>query len=316
MKMTLSAACLVDLALCANAFAQLPSTLKIIVPFAPGGAADILARLTGEHIGRTRGISAIVENKPGASAIIGGEAVARAAPDGVTVGIVANSFLINSQIRKLSYDPFTSFEHICNLVDSPPVIVVNAKSPWRTLGDFVAAARAKPGEFSLGADGPATTQHVAAAMFTKTAGIELNFVPFQGGAPATNALLGSHVSSIIANYAEVAPQVEAGEMRIIATTSPTRVSVLPNVPTTREAGLDFDMSGWFAVVATGRTPAPVVASLIEAFSTAMKSPDLLSKFALSQLFPVNECGAGFTEFLRKQNEALGPIIKAAGIKVD
>ena len=316
MKSGIAAACLAFFASVAPALAQLPPNLKIIVPFAPGGAADILARLMGEHVARTRGIGVIVENRPGASAIIGVEAVARAVPDGATVGIVANSFLINSQIRKLSYDPFTSFEHVCNLVDSPPVIAVNAKSPWKTLGEFVAAARAKPGELSIGANGPATTQHVAVAMFLKTAGLDLNFVPFQGGAPATNALLGSHVTSLVANYAEVAPQAEAGEMRILATTSPTRIPVLPNVPTTREAGLDFDMSGWFAVVATGKTPAPVVAALIEAFSSAMKAPDLLSKLALSQLFPVNACGAAFTDFLRAQNEALGPIVKAAGIKVD
>ena len=304
------------LALAGAALAQMPPTLKIIVPYAPGGSVDLLSRLLGEQISKARGVTVITENKPGASAILGTEAVARAAPDGATVGFVANSFVINAQIRKLSYDPLTSFEPLCHLVDSPQVIVVNAKSPYKTLAEFLAAARAKPGELSIGALGPATTQHVAVAMFLKTAKIDLNFVPFQGGAPASQALLGSHVTSIIGNYSEVSPQVEAGELRILATTAASRIAPLPDVPTVREMGLDFEVTAWFALVATGKTPAPVVASLIDAFSSAMKTPEMQARLRPLQLYPVNVCGAQFGEFLRKQNEAMGPIVKEAGIKLD
>ena len=304
------------LALAGAALAQMPPTLKIIVPYAPGGSVDLLSRLLGEQISKARGVTVITENKPGASAILGTEAVARAAPDGATVGFVANSFVINAQIRKLSYDPLTSFEPLCHLVDSPQVIVVNAKSPYKTLAEFLAAARAKPGELSIGALGPATTQHVAVAMFLKTAKIDLNFVPFQGGAPASQALLGSHVTSIIGNYSEVSPQVEAGELRILATTAASRIAPLPDVPTVREMGLDFEVTAWFALVATGKTPAPVVASLIDAFSSAMKTPEMQARLRPLQLYPVNVCGAPFGEFLRKQNEAMGPIVKEAGIKLD
>lgn len=319
MKKSIAATIIVNLAwvACAGpALAQLPPQFKIVVPYAPGGSTDLLSRLLGEQIGKARGSTVIVENRPGASAMIGTEAVARATPDGTTIGVVANSFLINAQIRKLNYDPLTSFEPICHLVDSPQVIVVNAKSPYKTLADFLAAARSKPGEHSIGALGPATTQHVAVAMFLKTAKIELNFVPFQGGAPASQALLGGHVTSIIGNYSEVSPQVEAGELRVLATTSPNRIAPLPDVPTVREAGLDFEVTAWFALVATGKTPAPVVASLIDAFSTAMKTPDMQARLKPLQLYPVNVCGAQFADFLRKQNEAMGPIVKEAGIKLD
>ena len=316
MKNLVAVAGLIWLALCGAAAAQLPSTVKIIVPYAPGGSVDLLSRLLGEQISRTRGVTVITENKPGASAIIGTEAVARAAPDGATVGFVANSFIINSQIRKLSYDPLTSFEPICHLVDSPQVIVVNAKSPYKTLADFLAAARAKPGELSVGALGPATTQHVAVAMFLKTAQIDLNFVPFQGGAPATNALLGGHVTSIIGNYSEVAPQVEAGELRVLATTAASRISSLPDIPTTRDAGLDFEVTAWFAMVTTGKTPASIVASLIEAFSGALKTPEMQARLKPLQLYTANVCGAQFAAFLRQQNDAMGPIVREAGIKLD
>ncbi len=316
MQGRIAAAVVAWLGVCGGARAQLPPTIRVIVPYAPGGSVDLLSRLLGEQIGRTRGVTVLTENKPGASTIIGTELVSRAPPDGATVGFVANSFVINSQIRKLSYDPLTSFEPVCHFVNSPQVIVVNAKSPYKTLDDFLAAARARPGEFSIGALGPATTQHVAVAMFLKTANIQMNFVPFQGGAPATNAILGQHVNVIIGNYSEVAPQVEAGELRVLATTAASRIAPLPDAPTVREKGLDFEVTAWFAMVATGKTPAPVVASLIDAFSTAMNSPDIRARLEKLQLFPVNVCGAPFAAFLRRQNEAMGPIVREAGITLE
>ncbi len=316
MKKRLATVCLAWLALAGAARAQLPPAIKVVVPYPPGGSVDLLSRLLGEQITRSRGVNVITENRPGASTIIGTELVSRSAPDGATVGFVANSFVINAQIRKLSYDPLTSFEPICHFVNSPQVIVVNAKSPYKTLDDFLAAARAKPGEFSVGALGPATTQHVAVAMFMKTAKIELNFVPFQGGAPATNAILGQHVNVIIGNYSEVAPQVEAGELRVLATTAANRIAPLPEVPTVREKGLDFEVTAWFAMVAPGKTPAPMVAALIDAFSGAMKSPEIQARLKPLQLFSVNACGADFAAFLRLQNEAMGPVVREAGIRLD
>jgi tripartite-type tricarboxylate transporter receptor subunit TctC len=315
MKFRIAFAALALLASSAAAQAQLQPLTKIVVPYAPGGSTDLLSRLLADHIQRANpGKQFIIENRPGAGAVIGTEAVFRAPPDGATIGVVANSFLINSKIKQLAYDPLTSFEPLCHLVDSPQVIVVNAKSPWKTLAEFLAEVRANPGKHSIGSLGPATTQHVAVAMFLKTARIELNYVPFTGGAPATNAILGGHVTSIIGNYSEVEPQIAAGELRVLATTNATRIKPLPDVPTVRELGLDFEVTAWFALVATGKTPAPVVASLIDAFSGAMKSPEILSRLDKLQLFPVNKCGADFAAYLKAQDAAMGPIVKEAGIK--
>ncbi len=304
------------LAAASPALAQLPPTIRILVPYAPGGSVDLLSRLLGDEIGKTNNVNVITENKPGASTIIGTEALARATPDGSTIGFVANSFVINAQIRKLSYDPLTSFEPLCHLVDSPQVLVVHAKSPYKTLDDFLAAARARPGEFSIGALGPATTQHVAVATFLKAAGLQMNFVPYSGGAPTTNALLGQQINSIIANYSEVYPHVDAGELRVLATSSAHRIAPLPDVPTLRERGLDVDVTAWFALIAPGKTPKPMVAALSEAISAAMKTPRMQERLQPLQLANVNECGAPFANFLAQQNAAMGPIVRDAGITAE
>ena len=315
MNFRITLAGLAWLALGVPASAQLQPLTKIIVPYAPGGSTDVLSRLLADHIQKaSAGKQFIIENRPGAGAVIGTEAVFRAPPDGSTIGVVANSFLINAKIKQLAYDPLTGFEPLCHLVDSPQVIVVNASSPYRTLADFLADARANPGKHSIGSLGPATTQHVAVAMFLKTAKIDLNYVPFTGGAPATNAILGGHVTSIIGNYSEIVSQIEAGTLRVLATTNATRIKPLPDVPTVRELGLDFEVTAWFALVATGKTPAPVVNALIDAFSSAMKSPEILARLDKLQLYPVNSCGAGFAAFLRQQDAVMGPVVKEAGIK--
>jgi tripartite-type tricarboxylate transporter receptor subunit TctC len=304
-------------ALCATAaIAEAPTFVRVIVPYAPGGSVDLLARLLGDEIGKAGGPSVLVEDKPGASTIIGTEAVARATPDGSTVGMVANSFLINAAIRKLSYDPLTSFEPICHLVDSPQVVAVNANSPYKTLDDLLADARKRPGVLTMGALGPATTQHVAVEIFKKYAKADLTFVPYPGGAPAVNAIVGEQVTSTVANYSELQPFIVAGKLRPLAVMTAQRLSSLPDVPTVKEKGLDFEITAWFAMVATGKTPKPVVASLIKYFSDALARPATREKLTQLQLTPVGLCGDGFADFLRKQNETIAPVVRAAGIKLE
>ena len=298
------------------ALAQVPSTVRVIVPYAPGGSVDLLARLLGEEIGKAGGPTIVVEDKPGASTIIGTETVARARPDGGTVGMVANSFLINSNIRKLSYDPLTGFEPICHLVDSPQVVAVNAKSRFKTLEELLADARQRPGALTVGALGPATTQHVAAEMFKKFAGIDLTFVPYPGGAPAANAIVSGQVDLTIANYSELFPIIDAGQLRPLGVMSKQRIAPLPDTPTMREKGLAFDITAWFAMVATGKTPRPVVDDLTRLFRTALDSAPVRAKLAQLQLTPVGRCGDDFSAFLREQDAEIRPVVQGAGIKLD
>src|SRR5712691_1741925 len=219
-----------------DARSQPARTIRIVVPFPPGGSASILAHLLGEQINKAYGPTVVIENRPGGGATIAYEAVARAAPDGNTLVINGNSLVINPHLRKVNYDPITSFEPVCYLLSSPNLIVVNNASPYRTLGDYVAAARAKPGELAFAAVGPATAQHIWFEQFRRLANINVIYVPYQGGAPAITALLGGHVSAVLANYSEAVEQLNAGKLRALVSLSRERIAPLPDVPSTTEAG--------------------------------------------------------------------------------
>src|SRR5437588_9298968 len=233
-----------------RASSQTTRTIRLVVPFPAGGSADILARILGEQIGKANGPTVVIENRPGGGASIAYEAVARAAPDGNTLVINGNSLVINPNLRKVNYDPLTSFEPVCYLLSSPQVYVVNNASPYRTLADLIAAARAKPGELTLASVGPATTQHIGIEQFKHAANLNMPHIPYPGGAPAVNALLGSHVTAVFANYSEVVEQLKAGTLRALATASKTRIEPLPDVPTVAELGYkDYDVEVWFGVVA-------------------------------------------------------------------
>src|SRR5215467_866573 len=206
--------------------AQTSRMIKFMVPFAPGGTADILARLLAEEIGKAHGVGTLIENRAGAGTIIATEAASRAAPDGNTLLFNANAFVINPHLRKLSYDPLTSFEPLCQLVSSPQVIVVSGAAPYRNLMEMFDAARARLGALTLASVGPASTQHIAFEMLKHLAGVNMIFVPFNGNGPAINALLGKHVDSVLVNYSEVAEQLQDGTFRALATTSRSRIGEL------------------------------------------------------------------------------------------
>jgi tripartite-type tricarboxylate transporter receptor subunit TctC len=300
-----------------GAWSQAGRTIKIVVPFPPGGSADILARLLGEQISKAQGPTVLIENRPGAGASIAYEAVARAAPDGNTLGISANSMVINPHLRKVNYDPLTSFEPICYLLSSPQVYVVNATSPYHTLNDLVAAARAKPGELQLASVGPATTQHIGLEQFKHVAGIKMTYVPYQGGAPAVNALLGSHVTAVFANYSEVVEQLKAGTLRALASASRARIEPLPDVPTVAELGYkDYEVEVWFGVLAPAKTPKDMAAQYAGWFKTAMQAPEVKPKLLNLGLYPVGMCGVDYVAHIRKQFDEYGSIIRDANIKAE
>jgi tripartite-type tricarboxylate transporter receptor subunit TctC len=300
-----------------GALSQSSRTIKIVVPFAPGGAADTLARLLAERISRAQALAMVVENRPGAGSVIGTEAVSRATPDGNTVLMMGNSFLINPNLKKLNFDPLISFEPICYLVSSPNVIVANSASPYRTLSDLLSAARTKPGELTLASTAPATSQHIAFELLKRAANVDITHVPFAGAAPAVTALLGEHVTSVLADYAAVAEQLNAGKLRALATTSRTRAEPLPNVPTVAEFGYaGYEANSWQGLVAPANTPKETVSQLAGWFTTAMQVPEVEAKLVVQGLYPVGICGADFSAFLRKQYADYGRAIREANIKAE
>lgn len=290
--------------------------IKIVVPFPPGGAIDTLARVLADEIGRT-GPAMVIEDRPGAGSVIGTEAVARAPADGKTLLMVGNSFVINPQLRKLNYDPLTSFEPICYLVRSPTLLVVNSASPYRTFADLVAAAGARPGALTLASSGPATSFHIAAEVLKREAHIDLSYVPYPGDPPAISALLGGHVTSVFANYATVSEHLNAGKLRALATGSRTRIEPLPELPTFAELGYkDYEVENWFAVVAPAKTPAKTISQLIGRYTAALQISEVKAKLSLQGLFPVAMCGADFAAHIRKQYQEYGRAIREAGIKAE
>ena len=300
-----------------GAWSQTARTIKIVVPFPPGGSADILARLIGEQVGRAQGITVLIENRPGAGASIAYESVARAAPDANTLVINGNSLVINPHLRKVNYDPLTSFEPVCYLVSSPQVYVVSPNSPYRTLSDLIAAARAKPGEITLASVGPATTQHIGFEQLKHAAKINMTHVPYSGGAPAMNALLGGHVTAAFANYSEAVEHIKAGKLRVLASASRTRIEPLPDVPTVTEIGFrDYEVEVWFGILAPAKTAKDATTQLASWFTAAMQVPDVKPKLVNLGLYPVGLCNADFGAHIRKQFDEYGHIIREANIKAE
>lgn len=300
------------------ALAQTGKALRLVVPFPPGGSADVLTRLVGQEAARITAQSLVVDNRPGGGTVIATDLVARAAPDGSTLLIMANSFVINAHVRtSLPYDPLTSFAPICLLVSSPQVIVVHASSPFRTIADYLAAARARPGELSIATVGPATTQHIAAELLKRMAQVDLIYVAYPGGAPAVNALLGTHVTSVLGNQSEVAEQITSGTLRALAVTSLQRLDALPDVPTVAESGYkDYQAAAWFGVVAPAGTPAGTIQHLSTAFKAALEVPDVKAKLISQGLYPAAACEGEFAVHIRRQYDDYAAVIRDAHIKVE
>jgi tripartite-type tricarboxylate transporter receptor subunit TctC len=296
---------------------QTARTIKIVVPFPAGGAADVLARLLADEIAGAHGLTTIIENRPGASSVIATELASRAPPDGNTVLMLANSFVINPHLRKLNYDPLTSFAPICYLARSPTLLAVNSASPYRRLADLLDDARARPGALTLASVGPATSFHIAIEALKRAAGVNLTYVPYPGDPPAVNALLGGHVTALFANYVTVVEHLKAGSLRGLATGSPQRIEQLPQVPTIAESGYqDYEVETWFGAVVPAKTPNKAVAALSGWYAEALQVPSIRAKLAAQGLFPVGVCGQEFAAFISKQYRDYGAAIRAANIKAE
>jgi len=298
-----------------GAWSQTTRTIKIVVPSPPGGTTDLLARLLGEHIARTQSATVVIDNRPGAGEVIGTESVARAAPDGNTLLFAANPFVINPNLRKMNYDPVTSFEPICLLVTAPTLIVVKSTSTYRTLAELLDAARAKPGTITLGSIGPGSPFQFGFEHIKLAANVDMTFVPYPGNGPAVNALLGGHITMMFGAYGNVAEHLKTGRLRALAAGTKTRIEMLPHLPTVAESGFKgYEVTAWFGMFAPAKTSKETVAQLAGWFTTAMQAPDVKGKLEVQGLIPAGICGGDFTAYLRNQFEDYGRIIRAANIK--
>jgi tripartite-type tricarboxylate transporter receptor subunit TctC len=316
--LTCGALALASLAVAAPAhpaLSQAARTIRVIISVPPGGSIDLLVRILADYISSTKGQSIIAESRPGAGGVIAAEAVARAPPDGTTLLINNNGMIISSILRKVNYDPRGSFEPICYLVTTPQIIVVNSASPYRRLAELVDAARAKPAELSIASVGPNTTQHIGIERFKRLARANLTYVPYPGGAPTVNALLGAHVTAAVLNWSEIGEQLTAGKVRALATMAPQRIEPLPNLPTVAESGYpDFETDVWFGLVAPAKTPRETVAQLVDWFRAALLAPEVKAKLTAQALYPNPKCGADFDAHLVRQFDLYARLIRELNIK--
>jgi len=299
------------------ALSQSAAAIKVVVPFPAGGAADTLARLLVDQIVRTQDATLIVDNRPGANGVIGTEAAAHAAPNGSTVLLVPNAFLVNPQLRRVNYDALADFEPICYLARTPIVLAVNGASPYRKLSDLIDAARAKPGGVTLATSAGGVLQ-IGFAMLTRAANVDMALVPFLGDTPAVNALLGGHVTSLLYPYSgAVAAQAQAGKLRMLAVAARERIRSLPEVPTIAEAGYkDIEVDIWFGLMAPATTPTDKLAQIATWLTSALQAPEIKSKLVGLDYDPVGLCGAEFRTLVRKQYDDYGRVIREAHIKAE
>jgi tripartite-type tricarboxylate transporter receptor subunit TctC len=300
-----------------TASSQTARTTKIVVPAAPGGVGDTVARLLGSEIGGAQGQTIIIENRTGAGGLIAADAVARAVPDGNTVLMTSPDLIVTAHVRKLNFDLLTSFEPICEVLTAPTVIAVNAASPYRTLADLFSAARNKAGDLTMASYGPATAFQIAFEMLKHAANVNMIFLPYPGNAPAVTALLGDHVTSVFTTYSTASEQLNAGKLRALATASRVRIDTLRDVPTVAETGYaDYEMDYWLGLLAPAKTPKEKISQLSGWLSAALRSPELRAKLAPLGLYSVDSCGADFTTVLRKQYDDFGRIIRDSNIKAE
>lgn len=310
-----AAAAFIAIAAATSAHAQVPKTIRIVVPFPAGGPTDVTARVLGEQIGKLHGISFVIENRLGGGGLIATEAVARAEPDGGTLLIVASGVLINPLLKKTNYDPLTSFVPLCLLVRSPHYIVVNKDSPIRSFADFLAAARAKPGELTFATVGPATGPHIAFETLKRRAGIDVTFVPYNGTSTSINAVMGGHVSVAMGDFRDVYGALQGGTLRGLATPSAKRLEQLPDVPTVAEQGFPgFEAESWFGVLAPAATPKETVSQLDAWLQEALRDTEVRTKLVNAGVFPTGTCGTEFTAHLRRQQDEFAKTIREANIQ--
>ena len=297
------------------AWSQSGRTIKLLVPAPPGASTDFVARLSADHISRTQGVTAVVENRPGANGMIGVESVARAAPDGNTVLVTANTYLLDDLLRKPSYNPVTGFEPVCFLVETPAVLVVNSASPYQSLADLLNAARAKPGELSVAAVGPGSTFQLGLLELMRKAGVNMTYVPYPGSAPAVTAALGNHVTAAISGYAVVVEQIKAGKLRALASGTAKRIEPQPELPTLDESGFKgLEIDNWFGAVAPAKTPKETLAQLASWFTAALQAPESKTKLAAQYLYTGGACGDRFGAFIRQRHDEYAKAIRDANIK--
>ena len=302
------------------AFAQAyPSKpIKLIVPFAPGGFTDVVARILGQKLSVSLGQQFVIENKAGAGSLIGTEFVAKAAPDGYTLVMVSTTHVISPWIYKsMPYDPIKSFTVVSKLVDSPYVLLVNPKVPARNVQEFIALAKTAPGTIHYASSGNGSAQHLMGGLFVSMTGAPLKHVPYRGSGGAANDLISGIVESSFAGVPNALAQVPQGRLKALAVTTAKRIPQLPDVPTLQESGVPgYEASVWLALLAPAGTPKDIVAKLNVEILKTMNSSETKKALYDAGVEPTPSTPEEMSDYMIKELERWGKVVKEAGVKLE
>lgn len=292
--------------------------VKLIVPFAPGGFTDVVARILGQRLSTAMGQQFVIENKAGAGSIIGTDFVAKSAPDGYTLVMISTTHVISPWIYKtVPYDPLKSFVAVTKLVDSPYVLLVNPKVPARNVQEFVALAKAAPNTIHYASSGNGSSQHLMGGLFVSMAGAPLKHVPYKGSGAAANDLVAGIVESSFAGVPNALAQVPQGRLKALAVTTSKRIPQLPDVPTLQEAGVPgYEASVWLALLAPAGTPREIVTKLNSEIGKLMSSPDTRKALYDAGVEVSPSTPEAMTEYMAQELVRWGKVVKETGIKIE
>jgi tripartite-type tricarboxylate transporter receptor subunit TctC len=289
--------------------------VRVVVPFAPGGINDIVARMFATHLSERLGKQFVVENRTGAGGVAGSEVVANAPKDGHTLLVVSVANTINPALYQLPYEPLNAFAPIAMLVSSPNLMAVNAELPVKTVKEFIALAKEKPGQLQYASGGVGGNLHLSFELFKLMAGIDVLHVPFRGGGPAVIDVVGGHTKAIIATVTTVAPHVRSGKLRALGVSGTRRSPVLPDVPTIAEAGVPgYEAGNWVGFAAPAGTPEAIVAKLHQEISAIQDLPEIQQRLAGDGADIVRMGPSRLGAFMAKELDKWGNVVKQAGVK--
>jgi tripartite-type tricarboxylate transporter receptor subunit TctC len=291
--------------------------VRVVVPFAAGATPDIIMRLIAERLQAKSKQSVVIENRPGASGNLGTDIVAKAAPDGTTVGIsILGPLGLNTLLfAKMPYDPFNDLALVTRLTDQPSVLAVNADVPARTTQELVALLKREPGKFNFGSIGNGSLSHLAMEAVAIKSGAVLVHIPYGSSPQAVTALMRGDVHVVCLPAISVVSQVQTGRIRMLAVTSQKRSPFLPDIPTLAEGGIDVEANAWNGLIAPAKTPEPVVAAMAREVNEVLRDPGIRDKLGAQLMEPLGTSPAEFKAFLDAEMRRWTPVVRAAKIKV-
>ena len=292
-------------------------SMRLVVPYAAGGGADNAARVVAQRLGELLGQAVVIDNKPGAGGVIGADNVAKSAPDGYTALFDASAHVVNPALRKLPYDPSKDFIPVSLIVAAPQILVVSPQSPYKTLGDLLAAARKSPDKITYASAGAATASHLAAELMADEAKVDLLHVPYKGGAPALTDVMAGSVDIYFGNAASTLQHVNSGKLRALGVSSRQRLKNLPHVPTLSESGIpNYEVLEWNGMFLPKGTPTDVVQRFAKEVQATMADPKVRERLSQAGVIPVGDSPSEFGKFIEAESRRWQQLVKARGIRVD